>query len=57
MPFSVELDVMAFPVHLKLKYLNLHGKPNVLCANLEAGKKYIMRSREIKSKTLMLKSK
>lgn len=56
-PFTVELDVMDFLVHLKLKYLNLHGKSNVLCADLEADKKYIMRSREIKYKTLMLKSK
>lgn len=37
--FFAVLDVVPSPVHLKLKYHNLHEESAVLCTNLEAAKK------------------
>lgn len=37
--FFAVLDDVPSPVHLKLKYHNLHEEPAVLCTNLEAAKK------------------
>lgn len=38
-PFTTTLDIVVSPVHLKLKYQNLHREPVILRADLEVAKK------------------
>lgn len=37
-PFAAALDIVASPVHLKLKFHNLHGEPVIINVNLEGEK-------------------
>lgn len=37
-PFVVVLDVVAFPVHLKLKYHNVHGESSTINVDLHEAK-------------------
>lgn len=48
-PFTSALDDVAIPVHLKLKYHNLHERANFFCApTLKRPKRYTMRFKGIK---------
>lgn len=37
-PFAANMDIVAFPMHLKIKYHNLQKEPNTLNADLEGAK-------------------